>query len=67
LQGNGIVRAHIAAGLIYKLILNDIIGLPKKRWMKCVKDDMIIKGVNMEITIEKYGRRKHVMPPHLVG
>jgi hypothetical protein len=25
-------------------------GRPNKRWMGCVKDDMRIKGVSMEIT-----------------
>jgi hypothetical protein len=37
-----------------------------KRWMDCVKDDMKIKGVSMEMTSDKEnGKRKHVLPtPH---
>jgi hypothetical protein len=28
-------------------------GLLKKRWMDCVKDDMIIKGVSMKMTSDR--------------
>jgi hypothetical protein len=28
-------------------------NLPKKRWMDCVKDDMRIKGVSMEMTCDR--------------
>jgi hypothetical protein len=28
-------------------------GRPKKRWMDCVKDDIIIKGVSMEMTSDR--------------
>jgi hypothetical protein len=38
----------------------------RKRWMDCVKDDMKIKGVSMEMKCdEENGSRKHVVPtPH---
>jgi hypothetical protein len=37
-------------------------GKPRKGWMDCVKYDMKIKGVSMEMTSD---RRKHVVPtPH---
>jgi hypothetical protein len=32
--------------------------LPKKRWMDCVKYDMRIKGVNMEMTSDRREWRK---------
>jgi hypothetical protein len=28
-------------------------GRPKKRWIGCVKDDMRIKGVSMEMTSDR--------------
>jgi hypothetical protein len=36
---------------------------PNKRWMDCVKDDMRIKGVNMEMT-KKMAEKNMVCQPH---
>jgi hypothetical protein len=33
-------------------------GRPKKRWMDCVKDDMRMKGVNMEMSDRKEWKKK---------
>jgi hypothetical protein len=33
-------------------------GLPRKRWMDCVKDDMKIRGVSMEMTSGRRERKK---------
>jgi hypothetical protein len=40
----------------------------RKRWMDCVKSDMKIKGVSMEIrVIGENERRKHVVATPLSG
>jgi hypothetical protein len=34
-------------------------GQPRKRWMDCVKNDMKIKGVNMEMTSDRRKWKKN--------
>jgi hypothetical protein len=42
-------------------------GRARKRWMDCVKDDMKIKGVSMEMTsVLRYVYRDAVCTPELV-
>jgi hypothetical protein len=38
---------------------------PKKRWMDCVKDDMRIKGVSMEMSDRREWKKKHGVPTTL--
>jgi hypothetical protein len=38
-------------------------GRPRKGWMDCLKDDMKIKGMSMEMTIDRRERKKI----HIVG
>jgi hypothetical protein len=44
-------------------------GRPRKRWIDCVKDDMKIKGVRMEMLSDRTEWKKLNMlcRPHIVG
>jgi hypothetical protein len=42
-------------------------GRPKKRWMNCVKGDMTIKGVNMEMTSDRREWKKKTFCADLSG
>jgi hypothetical protein len=43
------------------------IGRPRKRWVDCVKDDMKIKGVSMEMTNDRREWKKKTCCAHIVG
>jgi hypothetical protein len=45
-------ESHIAKTVMSKNVDRNP-GRPKKRWMDCVKDDMRIKGVSMEMTNDR--------------
>jgi hypothetical protein len=54
-------ESHITKIVISMIEVRD--GLPsrsrpKKRWMDCVRNDMRIKGVNMEMTSDRRGRKR---------
>jgi hypothetical protein len=43
-------------------------GQPRKRWMDCVKDDIKIKGVSIEITSDRREwKKKTCCADHVVG